>query len=120
MPGKKSLKKMEKVQDAETPKEEKKKEKVVGSVDGIRANSPELIEAMKKMKAITPPSIASQFNLKVSVAKKMLEALDGDGQITVDEAYAHMARNVPNATGQDQHPVKWGAVEGHLILGILR
>jgi ribosomal protein S25 len=80
MPGKKSLKKMEKTQDAEAPKEEKK-EKIVGSVDAIHANSPELMDAMKKMKAITPPAVASQFNLKVSVAKKMLEELDQKGTI---------------------------------------
>jgi len=81
MPGKKSLKKMEKTQDAVAPKEEKKKEKIVGSVDAIHANSPELMDAMKKMKAITPPAIASQFNLKVSVAKKILEELDAKGAI---------------------------------------
>jgi ribosomal protein S25 len=81
MPGKKSLKKMEKTQDTEAPKEEKKKEKVIGSVDAIRANSPELLDAIKKMKAVTPPAIASQFNLKVSVAKKLLEELDAKGQV---------------------------------------
>ena len=81
MPGKKSLKKMEKTQDAEAPKEEKKKEKIIGSVDAIHANSPELMDAMKKMKAITPPAVASQFNLKVSVAKKMLEELESKGTI---------------------------------------
>lgn len=81
MPGKKSLKKMEKTQDTEAPKEEKKKEKIVGSVDAIHANSPELMDAMKKMKAITPTGVASQFNLKVSVAKKMLEELDKKGTI---------------------------------------
>ena len=81
MPGKKSLKKMEKTQDTEAPKEEKKKEKVVGSVDAIHANSPELMDAMKKMKAITPTGVASQFNLKVSVAKKMLEELEGKGSL---------------------------------------
>ena len=81
MPGKKSLKKMEKTQDTEAPKEEKKKEKLIGSVDAIHANSPELMDAMKKMKVITPPTIASQFNLKVSVAKKMLEELNAKGTI---------------------------------------
>ena len=81
MPGKKSLKKMEKTQDTEAPKEEKKKEKIVGSVDALHANSPELMDAMKKMKAITPPAVASQFNLKVSVAKKMLEELNTKGTI---------------------------------------
>jgi len=81
MPGKKSLKKMEKTQDAEAPKEEKKKEKIIGSVDAINANSPELLDAMKKMKAVTPPAIASQFNLKVSVAKKLLEELNTKGTV---------------------------------------
>ncbi len=81
MPGKKSLKKMEKTQDTEAPKEEKKKEKIVGSVDAIHANSPELMDAMKKMKAITPTGVASQFNLKVSVAKKILAELDAKGTI---------------------------------------
>jgi ribosomal protein S25 len=81
MPGKKSLKKMEKTQDAEAPKEEKKKEKIIGSVDAINANSPELLDAMKKMKAVTPPAVASQFNLKVSVAKKILEELNTKGTI---------------------------------------
>jgi ribosomal protein S25 len=81
VPGKKSLKKMEKTQDTEAPKEDKKKEKIIGSVDAIHSNSPELMDAMKKMKVITPPAVASQFNLKVSVAKKMLEELDAKGTI---------------------------------------
>ena len=45
--------------------------------------------------------------------------MDGDGQITVDEAYDYVSRNVPKATGQEQNPVKKGSVEGRLILGIL-
>jgi len=82
MPGKKSLKKMEKAQEAEgEKKEEKKKEKIIGSVNIPDAGSPEVMDALKKMKAITPPAVASQFNLKTSVAKKMLEELRGKGQI---------------------------------------
>jgi uncharacterized caspase-like protein len=46
--------------------------------------------------------------------------IDRDGLITVDEAYDYVSKNVPKATGQEQHPVKKGAVEGHLILGIIR
>jgi hypothetical protein len=55
----------------------------------------------------------------------LLEGLEGkadidhDGQITVDEAYDYVSKNVPKATRQEQHPVKKGAVEGQLILGIL-
>ncbi len=83
MPGKKSLKKMEKTQETEAPKEEKKKEKIVGSIDAVTSKSPELIDAMKKMKAVTPQAVASQFNLKVSVAKKLLEEMDGDGKVSL-------------------------------------
>lgn len=82
MPGKKSLKKMEKTQEAEPPKEEtKKKEKIIGSVAAVRSEDSEFMDALKKMKAITPPAISNQFNLKVSVAKKMLEELETKGQI---------------------------------------
>jgi hypothetical protein len=43
--------------------------------------------------------------------------LDGDGIITVDEAYNYVSKKVPEATGQNQNPVKKGEVEGQLILG---
>ena len=46
--------------------------------------------------------------------------LDGDGIITVDEIYTYVAQKVPEATGQNQHPVKKGEVEGQLILGRVR
>ena len=74
---------MEKTQDAPPKEEVKKKEKVVGAVGGITANSPELLDAMKKMKAITPPAVASQFNLKTSVAKRMLEEVEASGKIMI-------------------------------------
>jgi len=44
---------------------------------------------------------------------------DGDGIITVDEVYRYVSREVPRATGQEQHPVKKGIVEGQLILGVI-
>jgi len=53
----------------------------------------------------------------------LLEGLRGpadanrDGAVTFDEAYDYVARMVPEATGQTQHPVKKGEVEGDLILG---
>ena len=46
--------------------------------------------------------------------------LDGDGIITVDEAYTYVSKKVPEATGQNQNPVKKGEVEGQLILGRIR
>jgi uncharacterized caspase-like protein len=45
---------------------------------------------------------------------------DGDGLITVDEAYSYVSQKVPDATGQEQHPVKKGTMEGQLVLGIRR
>ena len=46
--------------------------------------------------------------------------LDGDGIITVDEIYSYVAQKVPEVTGQNQHPMKKGEVEGQLILGRVR
>jgi uncharacterized caspase-like protein len=45
--------------------------------------------------------------------------MDKDGLITVDEAYRYVSYQVPRATGQEQHPVKKGTVEGRLILGVI-
>ena len=43
---------------------------------------------------------------------------DGDGYVTVDEAYRYVSEEVPKATGQEQHPIKKGSVEGQIVLGI--
>jgi hypothetical protein len=45
---------------------------------------------------------------------------DKDGLITVDEIYQYVSVQVPRATGQEQHPVKKGTVEGRLILGVVK
>jgi len=45
--------------------------------------------------------------------------LDRDSMITVDEAYRYVYDQVPRATGQEQHPVKKGSVEGSLVLSIV-
>ncbi|HEY6085835.1 MAG TPA: caspase family protein [Nitrospira sp.] len=42
---------------------------------------------------------------------------DHDGMITVDEVYGYVSKKVPEVTGQNQHPVKKGEVEGQLVLG---
>jgi len=46
--------------------------------------------------------------------------LDHDSMITVDEAYRYVYEQVPKATGQEQHPVKKGSVEGNVVLSIVR
>jgi hypothetical protein len=45
---------------------------------------------------------------------------DKDGAITVDEVFGYVSRHVPQATGQEQHPMKKGQVEGTLILGVAK
>ncbi len=46
--------------------------------------------------------------------------LDRDSKVTVDEAYRYVYEQVPMATGQEQHPVKKGSVEGNVVLSIVR
>jgi hypothetical protein len=45
---------------------------------------------------------------------------DGDGLITVDELYPYVSDNVARASGQEQHPVKKGMVEGRFVFGVVR
>jgi uncharacterized caspase-like protein len=44
---------------------------------------------------------------------------DQDGLITADEVYRYVSEKVTRATGQEQNPVKKGAVEGQLVLGVV-
>jgi hypothetical protein len=44
---------------------------------------------------------------------------DRDGLITVDEVYRYVSNRVPEATNNEQHPVKKGSVEGQLVLGFV-
>jgi hypothetical protein len=45
---------------------------------------------------------------------------DGDGFVTLDEVYRYVSIKVPQATGQDQHPVKKGEMTGDIILGVVK
>lgn len=84
MPGKKSLKKMEKQQSAKDKTDQKakdKRNKIIGAIEIPDATSDEVMGALKGMKAITPTGVASKFNLKVSVAKKMLKELEDSGTL---------------------------------------
>ena len=84
MPGKKSLKKMEKQQstkDKVDQKAKEKRDKIIGAVEIPDATSDEVMGALRGMKAITPTGVAARFNLKVSVAKKMLRNLEDNGTL---------------------------------------
>jgi len=86
MPGKKSMKKQEKQQAAkakEATKTKAKREKIIGSIDIPDANSDEVMSSLQKMKAITSTGVATQFNLKISVANKMLKELENEGILTL-------------------------------------
>ena len=52
------------------------REKIIGSVEIPDLNSKDVIGAIKAMKAITPTSVATKWNLKISVAKRMLNMLE--------------------------------------------
>ena len=77
MPGKKSMSKVEKQQEVKekAEKKEKKIEKVIGAVDMPDIKQEELMAQFRRMKAITPTEVAIQFNIKVSMAKRLLEDL---------------------------------------------
>ena len=87
MPGKKSMKKQEKQQQAaknkEATKNKAKREKIIGSIDIPDANSDEVMSSLQKMKAITSTGVATQFNLKISVANRMLKELENEGILTL-------------------------------------
>jgi len=78
MPQKKSLSKMEKQQEVKKgaeKKAEKKGEKVIGSIEIPDFEMKEVLDQFRRMGAITPNEVAIQFNMKVSVAKRLLEEL---------------------------------------------
>ena len=58
-----------------------RREKIVGGVDIPDLASKETMGAIRGMKAITATAVAIRFNLKVSVAKRMLLDLESKGVI---------------------------------------
>ena len=91
MPQKKSLKQREKQQSRKdkVSKDKVSKDKggrfvkTIGSLEIPEMNSDELLEQLKKMKAITPTGLALQYNLKVSMAKKLLTQLEDDQVVSL-------------------------------------
>ena len=45
--------------------------------------------------------------------------IDKDNLVTLDEAYRFVSEHVPRVTGQEQHPVKKGTVEGRFVLSVV-
>ena len=81
MPKKQSMKQLEKRQDGKKEQSKGKVEKTIGSLDIPDMDSNELMGQLQRMKAITPTSLAIQFNLKVSMAKRLLNGLQKDGVV---------------------------------------
>jgi hypothetical protein len=105
------------------------------SVSGIRANIADgFLERVTggRGKVIITASSANEVSVEKDELQHgvftyyLLEGLRGkadldrDAMITVDEAYRYVYEQVPAATGQEQHPVKKGTVEGSLVLSIAR
>jgi small subunit ribosomal protein S25e len=90
---KKSMAQMEKTQDQTDKKEEpgqpkKAKTKAIAEkrprgLQMPEVGDPKFLGEVQKMGAITPFSLASQFNLRLSVAKDLLEELEKRKLITL-------------------------------------
>ena len=87
---KKSISKMEKRQKLKAQKRSGKQKKVtkrktvektIKGVDIPHVPNEDLSNELKKMKAITPYSLAMKYNIKLSLAKDWLELLDQTGTI---------------------------------------
>ncbi|HDI52737.1 MAG TPA: hypothetical protein ENF89_01160 [Candidatus Bathyarchaeota archaeon] len=93
MPEKKSLSQMEKQQllrerRTRGRREDRKLEKRVGSIEIPEFEEDELLDLLKRMRAITPQSFADRLNLRVSVAKRFLEELREKGVLElVDKSH---------------------------------
>jgi len=80
MPKKQNMRQREKRQDGKSEKKAKggRFEKTIGSLDIPDMTSEELMGQLNRMKAITSNGLAIQFNIKASMAKKLLSQLEND------------------------------------------
>jgi uncharacterized caspase-like protein len=105
------------------------------SVTGTRANITDVfLERISggRGKVIITASAANEVSVEKDELRHgvftyyLLEGLRGaadfdrDGAITVDEAYSYVSEKVPRATGQEQHPVKKGSVEGSFVMSLVQ
>jgi ribosomal protein S25 len=57
------------------------REKIIGSVEMPDINSKDVTGTLNAMKAITATAVATRFNIKISVAKRMLNMMEEKGTI---------------------------------------
>ncbi|MEM3463600.1 MAG: hypothetical protein QXL91_01930 [Candidatus Bathyarchaeia archaeon] len=91
MGGKKklSLKQMERMQMRKAEEEKKKKEKEKAAAKekklaGILVpdvKGEKILDELKKMRVLTPYTVATRFNIRISAAKDFLEQLEEDGLV---------------------------------------
>jgi len=89
---KKSLSQAEKQQQLQTKKQEKQEpkktaktklpEKKVGGIEIPRIENKKLVSELSEMKAVTPYTIASKYNIRQSVAKNLIRELESQGVIS--------------------------------------
>ncbi|MBS7642040.1 MAG: hypothetical protein QW374_00260 [Candidatus Bathyarchaeia archaeon] len=60
-------------------KEAAKTEKRILNIDAPTLGSREFIEEIKKMRVLTPYTLASKYNIRLSIAKDYLEMLESKG-----------------------------------------
>lgn len=60
-------------------KETTKTEKKISNIDAPMLGSKEFIEEIKKMRVLTPYTLASKYNIRLSIAKDYLEMLESKG-----------------------------------------
>lgn len=79
------------------PKTSVKVEKKPTSVVMPNPRDEKIIKEIQKMKVITPYTVASKFNLRLSVAKDFLEELHKQGVITFVSSGRHIKIYKPTA-----------------------
>ncbi len=101
MGGKKklSLKQMEKMQMREEAKKQQKekekgktveKEKKPAGILPPDIKSEKIVEELKKIRVLTPYTVASRFNLRISAAKDLLETLESEGVVKMISGNHHI------------------------------
>lgn len=79
---KKSISQMAKRQEKEgTEKKEEKREKKLPRSGDVAFDENEVGKVIKELKVVTPNSLASQLNVRVGVAKRILDSLESKGQV---------------------------------------